>query len=326
MALSNTYDTTNPGSAVSNREDLTDAYSVLAPQSTPVLSLAKKTKANGRFHEWTVDKLDTPSTTAIAEGTDVSAYTDKFAGMARLGNYVHERRRDYMVSTRQQAVDGVLADMLAEAEVKCTKEIKRDIEAIICGTQDRANEDGAGTASTARGLGDWIDSAGPADVHADYRTPAASIHASGSFTETVLRGMITSRFRTNGEINSSVLVADTALRAAIADFSLTSGDTDIVYRNVNQPSVDGLKLMVGTYETDHGLLSIINMNPACAPDTTNKDTGYLIDTDFIAVADLIPLGSQRAPNLGAGERGWVDWTGTLVVKHPAAFGKVTTLS
>jgi hypothetical protein len=326
MALSNTYDTTNPGSAVSNREDLTDAYSVLAPQSTPVLSLAKKTKANGRFHEWTVDKLEDPSTTAIAEGTDVSAYTDKFSGMARLGNYVHERRRDYMVSTRQQAVDGVLADMLAEAEVKCTKEIKRDIEAILCGTQDRANEDGAGTASTARGLGDWIDSSGPSDVPAAYRTPAASIHGSGTLTEAAFGGLITSRFRTNGEINSMVLVADTALRTLIAGFSLSSGSTNTVYRNINQPSIDGLKLMVSTYETDHGLLSIVNMNPACAPDTTNKDTGYIIDTDYIAVADLIPLGSQRSPNLGAGERGWVDWTGTLVVKHPAAFGKITVLS
>jgi len=38
MSFSNTYDVNNPGSAVSNREDLTDILTILAPEETPVLS------------------------------------------------------------------------------------------------------------------------------------------------------------------------------------------------------------------------------------------------------------------------------------------------
>ena len=68
------------------------------------------------------------------------------------------------------------------------------------------------------------------------------------------------------------------------------------------------------------------MNPDCAPDTVNKDTGYLIQSEYVSVAELIPTGSTRLPNLGGGERGLVDATLTLCVKHPGAHGKITALS
>ena len=87
MSFSNTYDTTNPGSAVSNREDLTDVLTILAPEETPILSSANKSKANATFVEWTVDGLSAPDTAGIREGADVTTFTDKFSGRARLGNY-----------------------------------------------------------------------------------------------------------------------------------------------------------------------------------------------------------------------------------------------
>jgi hypothetical protein len=187
MAFSNTYDTTNPGSGVSNREDLTDVLTILAPEETPVLSSASKQKASATFVEWTVDALSAPSTTGIREGADVSTFTDQFAGRARLGNYVQKFRRDYQVSDLQEAVDSVGPAKIAQAEAKAIRELKRDIEATLCGTQDRAAENGTDTAYALRGLGDWIDSAGPADVPSGFRTPADSIHAAaeGAFTETV---------------------------------------------------------------------------------------------------------------------------------------------
>ena len=77
MAFSNTYNVTNPGSGVSNREDLTDVLTILAPEETPVLSLANKSKATATFNEWTVDILATPSSTGIQEGADISTYTDR---------------------------------------------------------------------------------------------------------------------------------------------------------------------------------------------------------------------------------------------------------
>jgi hypothetical protein len=327
MAFSNTFDTTNPGSAVSNREDLLDVLTILAPEETPVLSSAPKSKASATFVEWTVDSLSAPVTTGVAEGSDVTAFTDKFAGRARLGNYVQKFRRDFMVSDLQNAVDSVGPAKIAQAEAKAVREIKRDIEATLMSNNDRSVEDGGSTVYGLRGLGDWIDSAGPADVPAAYRTPAASISASGAVTETAFNNLITSIYRVTGTTNSLTLVADTALRRVISDYARTSGSSDYSVRQVTyNGEVSTIKLAVEMYESDHGMVSIVNMNPDCAPDTTNKDTGYLINPDYYGVAELISLGSTRLPNLGGGDRGYVDSTLTLVVKHPGAHGKITAIA
>jgi hypothetical protein len=330
MAFSNSYDTTNTGSAVSNREELLDVLTILAPEETPVLSMASKNKANATFVEWTVDSLSAPVTTGIAEGADVTAFTDKFSGRARLGNYVQKFRRDFMVSDLQEAVDSVGPAKVAQAEAKAVRELKRDIEATIMSTNDRSIEDGAGTVYKLRGLGDWLDSAGPSDVPSAYRTPAGSIHASGAFTETVLNDLITSIYRVNGNTNSLTLVADTALRRIISDFArldpVGSGAGTSI-RNVNYNGSDAkIKLSVELYHSDHGIVSIVNMNPDCAPDTTNKDYGYLINPEYYSIAELIPMGSTRLPNLGGGERGFCDATLTLCVKHPGAHGKIDVIA
>ena len=326
MAFSNTFDTTNPGSAVSNREDLLDVLTILAPEETPVLSSAPKSKASATFVEWTVDSLSAPVTTGVAEGSDVTAFTDKFAGRARLGNYVQKFRRDFMVSDLQNAVDSVGPAKIAQAEAKAVREIKRDIEATLMSNNDRSVEDGGSTVYGLRGLGDWIDSAGPSDVPAAYRTPAASISSSGAITEKVFNNLITSIYRVTGTTNSLTLVADTALRRVISDYARTSGNTDYSVRQVTyNGEVSTIKLAVEMYESDHGMVSIVNMNPDCAPDTSNKDTGYLINPDYYGVAELISLGSTRLPNLGGGDRGYVDSTLTLLVKHPGAHGKITAI-
>jgi len=327
MAFSNTYDTTNLGSAVSNREQLLDVLTILAPEETPVLSSAPKTKASATFTEWTVDALSAPSTAGIAEGADVTSFTDKFAGRARLGNNVQKFRRDFMVSDLQNVVDSVGPAKIAQAEAKAVREIKRDIEATLMSNNNRSVEDGSGTPYKLRGLGAWIDSSGPADVPAAYRTPSSSIYSSTAFDEKVFNDLITSIYRVTGSTNNLTLVADTALRRKISDFARTSASSDYSVRAVNMESGSAtIKLTVEMYQSDHGLVSVVNMNPDCAPDTTNKDTGYLINPEYYGVAELIPLGSTRLPNLGGGERGYVDTTLTLLVKHPAAHGKITSIA
>ena len=326
MSFSNTYDTTNPGSAVLNREQLMDELTILAPEQTPVLSSLNKKKATATYFEWGVDKLSAPSTAGVVEGSDVTSFTDKFAGQGRLGNYIQTFRRDYMVSNLQDAVDSVGPAKIARAEMKAVKELKRDVEATLLSANDRQ----AGTDALpykTRGLGKWIDTSPGSDVPADYVTPSTSIHSSGTFNETVLNNLITSIYRKNGSTNNLTLVADTALRRVISDFARTSGSTDYSVRQVNyNGSSAEIKLSVEIYKSDHGTVTIVNMNPDTAPDTTNKDTGYLINPEFAAVAELIPLGTARLPNFGGGERGYVDATLGLEVSHPGAHGKITVLS
>ena len=331
MAFSNTFDTSNPGSAVSNREDLTDVLTILAPEETPVLSSASKQKSGATFTEWTVDALSAPSTAGVAEGADVSSFTDQFAGRARLGNYIQKFRRDFMVSDLQDAVESVGPAKIAQAEAKAIRELKRDVEATLIGTQDRSIEDGAGTAYGLRGLGNWIASGGPADVPAGFRTPGESIYdisTDGAFTEEELNKLISSVYRKTGSSNNLTLVADTGLRRTIADFARVAPAGDNAVRTVNY---DGNKaeitLSVDLYQSDHGVVSIVNMNPDTAPATiaggTDYNDGYLVNPEYYGIHELIPMGSTRLPNQGGGERGYVDCALTLGVYHPQAHGKIT---
>ena len=332
MSFSNTFDTTNTGPGVSTREDLTDVLTILAPEETPILSSANKERATATNVEWTVDSLSAPSTAGISEGADVTAFTDQFAGRARLGNRVQKFRRDYMVSDLQEAVDSVGPAKIAQAEAKAIRELKRDVEATIAGVQDSATENGAGTANALRGLGDWLDSAGPSDVPAAYRTPAASIEdvGAGPFLESELNSMISSVFTVTGNTNSLMLVADVALRNDISEFARLdaagAAGANVGVRSVNYDGNSGtIKLSVDLYQSDHGVVSIVNANPDCMPTTNPVNyTGYLLNPEYYGVHELIPMGSTRLPNLGGGDRGFVDCALTLGMYHPGAHGKITS--
>ena len=327
MSFTNTFDTTNTGSAVSNREDLTDVLTILAPEETPILSSADKKKASSTFVEWTVDSLAAPSPSGISEGADVTAFTDQFAGRAKLGNRVQKFRRDYMVSDMQEAVDSVGPAKIAQAEAKAIRELKRDIEATLASANTQATENGAGTANALGGLGDWIqNAAGSGNVPAAFQTPAASVvDAGATLSESEFNGLITSIFGVTGSTNNLMLIADTTLRSDISDFARTTASATDNVRSVNYDGNSGeIKLSVDLYQSDHGVVSIVNGNPDCMPTQTGTAgmMGYLVNPEYYGVHELIPMGSTRLPNLGGGERGFVDCALTLGVYHPGAHGKI----
>jgi len=335
MSFTNTFDTTNTGSAVSNREDLTDVLTILAPEETPILSSANKQRASATNVEWTVDSLAAPSSVGISEGADVVSFTDKFAGRAKLGNRVQKFRRDYMVSDMQEAVDSVGPAKIAQAEAKAIREMKRDVEFTIASANTQATEDGSGTAAALGGLGDWIQTAaGSGNVPAAFQTPAASIKdtAANSFAESDLNAIITSIFGVTGSTNDLMLIADTALRQDISDFARfgsTYGANGAGTESVRSVNYDGnsgtIKLSVDLYQSDHGVVSVVNGNPDCMPVQGSQAgmSGYILNPEYYGIHELIPMGSTRLPNLGGGERGFVDCALTLGVYHPGAHGKIT---
>jgi hypothetical protein len=329
MPISNTYQPTAPaakvgqGSAVSNREDLSNELAILAPEETPILSLCSKGKASATYTEWTVDSLAAPATTGISEGSDVTSFSDKFADRARLGNYIQLMRRDYIVSNLQQAVTSVGPANVAQAEAKSMREIKRDIEATIASDNEMTVENGAGTPYGMRGLGKWIQSTAQATnpVPAAYRTPSGSIIAS-TLSESSFNSMIGSIFARNGEMNSLTLVANVALRQLISNFTRATPSSAGVTYHVNQEATSKqITLSVNLYDSDFGLVKIVNGNPSCMP-TGSTNVGYVLNPKYIGFNTLIPMGATRLENQGGGERGFVDVAGTLVCKHPQAHGKI----
>ena len=84
-----------------------------------------------------------------------------------------------------------------------------------------------------------------------------------------------------------------------------------------------ITLSVEIYQSDFGTVSIVNSNPKCSPAATALDRGYFVNPEYYGIHELIPMGSTRLPNLGGGERGFVDCALTLGVYHPAAHGKIS---
>jgi hypothetical protein len=250
----------------------------------------------------------------------VTSFDDKFASRARLGNYTQIFRRDYIVSNLQQAVSSVGPANVAQAEAKSMRELKRDVEAAICSDNDRTVENGAGTPYALRGLGDWLDSAGPSDVPAAYRTPSASIQLSAP-NETTFNDIIASIYTVNGEANNLTLIAGVALRKVISNFTRSSGaaTSEAVYTVNQDASAKKVTHAVSIYESDFGIVNVINGNPACMP---SANRGYVVNPKYLGFNTLIPMGSTRLENQGGGERGFVDMVGTLVCKHPGAHGKI----
>lgn len=329
MPISNTYQPSAPaaksgtGSAVSNREDLSNELSILAPEETPILSLCGKGKASATYSEWTVDSLAAPATTGISEGSDVTSFSDKFADRARLGNYIQLMRRDYLVSNLQQAVTSVGPANVAQAEAKSMREIKRDIEATIASNNEMTVENGAGTPYGMRGLGKWIDSSAQSTnpVPAAYRTPSGSIITS-AISESSFNTMIGSIFAKNGEMNSLTLVANVALRQLISNFTRATPASAGVTYHVNQDATSKtITLSVNLYDSDFGIIKIVNGNPSCMP-TGSTNVGYVLNPKYLGFNTLIPMGATRLENQGGGERGFIDVAGTLCVKHPQAHGKI----
>jgi hypothetical protein len=326
MPISATYNpsapsaTTTQGVAVGNREDLSNMLTVLEPKDSPIFSMISKEKATSTFHEWLVDNLDSPVADGVNEAEDVSAFADKFDNMARLGNYVQTFRRSYRVSNLQNAVTSAAPVNIVKAEAKAMLELKRDVEFAIASANDRQAATGA-VPYKLRGLGDWIDTAGPSDVPAEFRTPTASIVTS-TLTESGLNNILGSIYSETGEMGNLTAVVNVALRKVIAGFLRAEGSTTATPYTVNQDAdARKITLSVSLVDTDFGIIKIVNGNPACMP-TSSTNYGYVLDPKYLAFASLIPMGSTRLENQGGGERGFCDMTGTLVCRSPLAHGKI----
>jgi len=323
MALSNTYGTSNPGAQIGNREDLAAGISMLEPEKTPVYSMLSKPSIKAMTYSWLVDDLAAPSVAATPEGAPVTSVDNKFANQARLYNNVQKIRKTFGVTKEQDAVESAGPANFDKAQLKTTKEIKRDIEATILGSQDKVTQDTAGTAWTTRGFANWISSTGPADVPSDYRTPAASIHASGTYTESILQTQIGSIFDQTGEVTNMTLVASSALRKVINNFQRTQGtSTDNVYKVNEDADSRTITLAVDIFDSSFGKISIVNGNPRCFPTGFN---GYLINPNYAEVGNLIPLGWAMLPEDGTGKKAYMDVVFGTKCLNPKAHGIIGAL-
>ena len=318
MPKASTYNT------VGQREDLSDVLTILEPESTPFVSMANKATASGTFFEVQVDDLSTANFDGVNEGEDVTAFDNKAANRARIGNYIQKFRRTYAVSDIAELVDTAgVANEFAASEAKAVREIKRDLEAAVCSAQDRQADSGAGAPYKTRGMFKWLGVGGqPSDVPAFAQNVAND--TTGTQTEATFNGVLQELYEANGMPGGQLtLIAGPQLKKEISDFARQAGGAGFAF-SVTQPAESKkITLTVNLYEGDFGTVAILPsvfLNRTSGSSTIDGDAGLLIDPEYVAIHTLKAESNSELENQGGGRRGFCDVIAGLACHMPKAHG------
>ena len=333
------YNTSSTGPSKANREELADFISIIEPEVTPVTSAISKGSTKSVFTEWLCEDLSPAKVDSTVEGHDSSSWFNKAENRARLGNYINISKREFGVSDIQELVDQAGLDSeIDHAKSKAVRELKRDIEAVVCSTQDR----GATTGTyKSRGLFNWIDSGGPSDVPSMYQAASGSISdgAAGGendMTEAQLNAVLQSLFTDCGEKKTYMGVMSPTVIDIIDNFTRVDTASRGRY-HVNEPS--GSKTINMEVKTFNSSFGVINMIPSVflggstsgaevsdgvdtLAFTNDADAGLILDTDLLELKFLDPMHTESFEDRGGGPRGHAKAVYTLVVKNPKANGKI----
>src|SRR5262249_39496867 len=240
--------------AIGNREDLKDFIANISPTDCPFTTGIGKAKAEAVYFEWQTDALNSPNTSnAQIEGDDttIAAVTPT----VRIGNRTQISNASVMISRTQDTVRKAgRSSELAYQITKKTKELKRDIEAIV--TQNQASA--AGSTSVARTTGSleaWFatnvsrGSDGSSGGFSDGTVSAAhDATSSRAFTETLLKTVAQSVYSAGGDADT--LMVGPAQKQVVSTFT---GNTTRM-----QDTSDGkLSTALKVYESDFGDLKIL---------------------------------------------------------------------
>jgi len=195
--------------AIGNREDLADIIYNVDPTDTPFMSGVETDKSTAVNHEWQTQALAAASSAnAQLEGDAITA--DTATATVRLGNINQISRKTPRVTGTQQAVEHAgRDDEMAYQEVLKGKELKRDMETILVGTNQakvtgnsttarltasvlswiKTNTSKAGSdPTTADGLGTRTDGTQRAFTEAQLKTVLNAIWTSGGKPDVIMTG------------------------------------------------------------------------------------------------------------------------------------------
>jgi len=325
---------------VGAREDLSDLIAVADQKSTPLLSMARKSKEpTNPLFSWLVDNLEEPVLTGVLSNQDATTFANPASGRARLYGRIQKMWRlpkvdDFAESVSDVAGVGRKREM-ARAVTKSLQELARDLESVFCSDQDSTEQSGS-TAYKTRGLGSWISNSAQADsataVPAAYRTPAASITttATNSITDGTIQALLQSLYEQTGKSKSYTLLCGPTLKRRFTGFQQTQfGDTNVgsTVRLFNQDSSDmSYYAKVDLFVGDFGEL-VLTPSLFLAKDQVAAQQlrrGYILDMD------MVHLRYNRRPRYtplddeGGGPRGIVDAIAGLQLDNPLAFGKIAS--
>ena len=310
--VTNTFQTFT---AIGNREDLSDIIYNISPTDTPFMSSIGKEKAEGTLHEWQTDALAAAATNAQVEGDEI-AFT-AVVPTSRINNRTQISRKSVIVSGTQDTVNTAGRNQeLAYQISKNAKELKRDMELVLCNNQSAA-VGGAAAARTSSGLASWIQTninaigangaVGGVDTPGILRTNGAQ----RAFTEAQLKGVAASTWNSGGD--PSMIMLGSFNKQKLSGF--TGGST-----KMTQADDKKLVAAIDIYESDFGSMTVVPNRFSRSRDV------FVLQPDMWAVAYLRDFQMIDLAKTGDAEKKAMLAEYTLVAKNEAANGAIFDLT
>lgn len=256
------YNLVNADSLDNVREDVTDIIYDISPTQTPCLSGMGRGTASNTYTEWPLDNLAAVDpNNALIDGAD--AGSDQSSPTARHGNQCQISGKVARISGRAEAVDKIgRRSEMAFQVAKRSKELKRDMEAILTSNQASAVGDSA-TASKLGGLRAWYTtntSLGATGANGGWAASVVGAATDGTvraMSETDLRGVIESCYTNGGEPDT--IMCTPTMKTRISEY-LFSSSARIATLYRDEAGGQGQATAVGAVDvfvSDFGALKII---------------------------------------------------------------------
>lgn len=305
--------------SVGNREDLEDVIYRVAPEKTPMISSASKTKATQRFHEWETETLATPdATNAALEGDDVGTL-DAGNQPARLGNYAQIFTKKFGVSrTQQKTTQAGVKNPVTRQKVLKGIEMRRDMEKRFIGNF-ASNAESGGTPRHSAGLLAYLTtnvSRGAGGSSGGFSSGVVAAATNGTqrtFTESLLKAAWATAFNTGANPSQAYMGATNKQQ-----FAAFTGIADIrteVKGREQATIIAGAEVYVG----DFGELMLIPH-----PYGLSRDM-VAVDPDYVAVATLDGFNTEPLAKTGDSDRYLLTHEAGLECKNEAAHFVVADL-
>lgn len=303
--------------AKGNREDLVDIIYRIDPTDTPFVSAVEKVDATAVNHEWQTQALASRDTSnAVLEGDD--ATTDAAVATVRLGNICQISDKVARVTGTQRKVKKAgRGDELDYQTMLKGIELKLDMDAILCGTNQAKNVGAAATARVTASVLSWIktNTSKGGGAGADPTTAdGAATRTDGNqraFTEAQLKTVLQSIWNSGGKPN--VIMTGGFNKQTFSTFTGRSTPMEEA----------GSKKIIATvdaYESDFGKLSVKPSRQLRARDV------LILQTDLWAIAYLRNMMTLELAKTGDSDREQILCEYTLEARNEKGNGGVFDLT
>ena len=299
------------GSITGIREQLNDIITDVSPTETPFFTKCGKESASNTYVEWQTAELRAPDAAGAIEGSDTGS---EFNPTVRVGNYTRIGKQGFKVSGTATALNlaGRQKEYAYQA-LQAGKELKRDLEMALLGTQARD----PGSSSKARqlcGVGGWIASnvSGSADFPDDPDGTGGFVAGTAAdFAQADFDALLQAIWTAGGEPDRVYLSADLMAKCV----SELEGNNN----QRNQVAPTSVSNNVVRYSTPWGEISFI-------PDRfMPAGSIYVVDSSKWKVATLRGWKQEKLAKTGDSMHGQIVGEHTLISLNEKASGHMATV-